>query len=46
VNVLRDRNRSLPAAKMTVRRVRQTAHRLDAALERIERMLQTRRVAG
>ena len=46
VGVLRDRNRSLPAAKLTVQRVRQTARRLDVALGRIERMLQSRRIAG
>jgi NTE family protein len=46
VGVLSDRNRSLPAAKMTVQRLRQTARRLDVALERIESMLQTRRIAG
>ncbi len=46
VGVLRDRNRSLPAAKATAQRVRQTARRLDVALQRVERMLQTRRIAG
>ena len=46
VDVLRDRNRSLPAAKATVQRVRQTVRRLDVALDRIERMLQSRRIAG
>jgi NTE family protein len=46
VGVLRDRNRSLPAARATAQRVRQTARRLDVALDRIERMLQSRRIAG
>ena len=39
MKVLRDRNRSLPAAGQGSQRVRQTARRLDLALERIERML-------
>ncbi len=46
VNVLRDRNRSLPAANKSAHRVRQTARRLDLALERIERMLRAPRLAG
>ncbi len=46
VKALRDRNRSLPAASKTAHRVRQTARRLDLALERIERMLRTPRIAG
>ncbi|MGC1387376.1 MAG: patatin-like phospholipase family protein [Steroidobacteraceae bacterium] len=46
VKVLRDRNRSLPAASKSAHRVRQTARRLDLALERIERMLRTPRIAG
>jgi NTE family protein len=46
LGVLRDRNRSLPAARATAQRVRQTARRLDVALDRIERMLQSRRIAG
>ncbi len=46
VTVLRDRNRSLPAASKSAHRVRQTARRLDLALERIERMLRTPRIAG
>jgi NTE family protein len=39
LKVLRDPNRSLPAASKSSQRVRQTARRLDLALERIERML-------
>jgi NTE family protein len=40
IGVLRDRNRSLPApARQASRRVRQAAHRLGLALERIERLL-------
>jgi predicted acylesterase/phospholipase RssA len=46
LQVLRARNRSLPAARSTALRVRQTARRLDVALARIERMLQSQRIAG
>ena len=46
IKVLRDRNRSLPAANKATQRVRQTARRLDLALERIERMLRTPGISG
>jgi NTE family protein len=46
IKVLRDRNRSLPAARKTSPGLRQTARRLDLALERIERMLRAPGIAG
>ncbi len=46
IKVLRDRNRSLPAARKTSHRLRQTARRLGFALERIERMLRAPGIAG
>lgn len=47
IGVLRDRKRSLPrAAPKASARVRQTARRLDLALERIERVLKIPGVAG
>ncbi|MGA2706836.1 MAG: patatin-like phospholipase family protein [Steroidobacteraceae bacterium] len=47
IGVLRDRNRSLPrAAPKASPRVRQTARRLDLALERIERVLRIPGVPG
>ncbi|HLN48330.1 MAG TPA: patatin-like phospholipase family protein [Steroidobacteraceae bacterium] len=46
IKVLRDPNRSLPAANKSSRRVRQTARRLDFALGRIERMLRAPGLPG
>ena len=46
VKVLRDRDRALPAAGKGSQRVRQTARRLDLALERIERMLRAPGIPG
>jgi len=46
IAVLRDPNRSLPAARRTWHRVRQTARRLEVAVQRIERLLQAPGIAG